>query len=301
MYRIVEFTSENATLRGRLYYPKKTTRLPIVIMAHGYSATIEGMCADNYAEKFYHAGYAVLLYDHRGFGISEGEPRQQTNKWIQARGYQDAINYVTTLPEVDHDKISLWGVSMGASAAIVVASVDHRVKAIITLVPACDHKLPPPDTDGQAYQTIRESFLHGSVEGTPETTFGPIPVVSFDQNTVRSMLPTLTAFRWFMEYGGRYNTKWENSVTHVEPNVPVRFNSVVCIPHIKAALFMIVAKYDEVKAANADVARHAYERAPFPKELLEVDGGHFGLLHYPSELFSKASSAQIDFLKKYLN
>lgn len=298
MYKIVEFTSESATLRGRLYCPKKSTKLPIIIMAHGYSATIEGMCADNYAEKFYNAGYAVLLYDHRGFGISDGNPRQQTNKWIQARGYRDAINYVTTLPEVDNDKISLWGVSMGASAAIVVASIDHRVKAIITLVPACDHKLPPPDTDGQAFQTIRNTFLHGQINGSPETTIGPMPVVSFDQNTVRSMLPTLTSFRWFMEYGGRYNTKWENNVTHVEPNVSIPFNSVICIPHIKAALLMIVAKYDEVKAANADVARNAYERAPHPKKILEVDGGHFGIIHYPSQLFDQASKEQIDFLNE---
>lgn len=300
MYKIVEFTSENVTLRGRLYYPEKSTQLPIVIMAHGYSATIEGMCADNYAENFYKADYAVLLYDHLGFGISDGNPRQQTNKWIQARGYRDAINYVITLPKVNHDKISLWGVSMGASAAIVTASIDHRVKAIITLVPACDHKLPPPDTDGQAFESIRNTFLNEKVGGTPETTYGPIPVVSFDQNTVKSILPTLTAFRWFMEYGGRYNTKWENSVTHVEPNVSYPFNSVVCISHMKAELLMIVAKYDEVKAANSDVSRHAFECAPHPKELFEIDGGHFGLLHYPSKLFNEVCSAQIEFLKNWV-
>jgi hypothetical protein len=50
MYKNVEITSENTTLRGRLYAPEKSTKLPIVIMAHGYSATIEGMCEDKYAE-----------------------------------------------------------------------------------------------------------------------------------------------------------------------------------------------------------------------------------------------------------
>lgn len=204
-------------------------------MAHGYSATIEGMTADKYAEVISKAGFTVLLYDHRNFGISDGMPRHQTNKWIQARGYSDAINFAATLPEADIDKIALWGVSMGASAAIVTAAVDHRVKAIIAQVPAFDHKLPPPDTDNSLFKSIQDTFLSGNVNSEPATTFGPMPVVSFDQNTVRSMLPTLTAFRWFIEYGGRYNTKWENSVTHVEPNVPTAFNSVVCIPHIKAA------------------------------------------------------------------
>jgi hypothetical protein len=36
------------------------------------------------------------------------------------------------------------------------------------------------------------------------------------------------------------------------------------------------------------------------KELIEIDGGHFGLLYYPGELFDKASKAQCDFLKQHL-
>lgn len=59
-----------------------------MIMAHGFSATINGMTADRYAEVFHNTGFAVLLYDHRNFGISDGDPRQQINPWIQARGVQ---------------------------------------------------------------------------------------------------------------------------------------------------------------------------------------------------------------------
>lgn len=98
-------------------------------MAHGYSATIHGMCADRYAEAFCKAGFAVLLYDHRNLGISDGEPRQQTNKWIQARGYRDAINFVTTLSEIDHSKIGLWGDSMSGGEVMVVAAIDQKGKS----------------------------------------------------------------------------------------------------------------------------------------------------------------------------
>jgi len=81
MYRSIEFRSEGATLRGRLYTPNShSTKLPVIIMAHGYSATIEGMVADRYAEVFSNAGFAVLLYDHRNLGISDGEPRQEINR-----------------------------------------------------------------------------------------------------------------------------------------------------------------------------------------------------------------------------
>ena len=86
IYKTVEFISEGAILRGRLYTPNVKTKLPVIIMAHGYSATVEGMVADHYAEVFYEAGFAVLLYDHRNLGKSDGEPRQELNRWTQARG-----------------------------------------------------------------------------------------------------------------------------------------------------------------------------------------------------------------------
>jgi alpha-beta hydrolase superfamily lysophospholipase len=300
MYKAVEFLSENAILRGRLYTCSTGEKLPIIIMAHGYSATIEGMVADRYAEAFCKAGFAVLLYDHRNLGISDGEPRQQINRWIQARGYRDAINFVTTLSEIDHSKVGLWGDSMSAGEVIVVAAIDDRVKAVIAQVPACGAELPPADPDGSLFKSITDTFLHGDVSGTPETTVGPMPVVSFDQESIASRLKPLTAYRWFIEYGGRYNTKWKNNVTHVEPNVPVAFNSVLCSPHIKAALLMVIAHDDEMEGANSAVSRYAYKIAPQPKKLVEVDGGHFGIIHYPSSLFDEASAAQIDFLNKQL-
>lgn len=40
MYKTVEFLSENAILRGRLYACGSIEKSPIIIMAHGYSATI---------------------------------------------------------------------------------------------------------------------------------------------------------------------------------------------------------------------------------------------------------------------
>ncbi len=301
VYRLVEFPSENAILRGRLYAPsQKNTRLPIVIMTNGYSATISGMVADNYAEAFYNAGFAVLLYDHRNLGISGGEPRQQLSRWTQARGYRDAINFVFSLPGIDTTKIGLWGDSMSGDEVIAVAAMDGRVKAVVAQVPACGRELPQADPDGSLFKTMKDIFDHGKIEATPETTIGPMPVVSFDQVTIPSLLKPLTAFRWFIEYGGRYGTGWVNNATYVNPDVAVKFSSVLCAPYVKAALLMMVAHDDEMPGANSSVAKHAFEIAPQPKKFIEIDGGHFGLMQYPGPLYDMAVKAQIDFLKEYL-
>ena len=298
---IVEFPSEGATLRGRLYLPTRTTRpIPIVIMAHGFSATINGMVADQYAEAFVEAGFAVLLYDHRNFGISDGEPRQQINKWIQGRGYRDAISFALGRPEIDSSRIAIWGDSMSGAVAIAVGALDQRVKAVVAQVPACGSQLAPPDPDGSLFSDLSETFYHGDVSGTPETTIGPMPVVSFDQHSVPSMLPPLTAFRWFIEYGGRYGTLWENSATIVTPITKVPLHPGLCTPHYSVPLLMIIAIQDEMPGAESDIARMVFDAAPQPKELVEIDGGHFGLLYHPGSLFEQASNAQKDFLRKYL-
>lgn len=120
MIRKVEFPSEGATVRGLLFLPETQSKQPpVVIMAHGTSATVS-MVADKYAEAFGRAGLAVLLYDHRNFGRSEGEPRQEINPWIQCRGYRDAMNFAGTLDEVDPERIALWGDSYTGGQVIVV-------------------------------------------------------------------------------------------------------------------------------------------------------------------------------------
>ena len=72
----VEFKANGVCLRGWLYLPDTTPAPhPLVVMAHGYSGVKE-QGLDDYAEVFCKAGLAVLLYDHRNLGASDGEPRQ---------------------------------------------------------------------------------------------------------------------------------------------------------------------------------------------------------------------------------
>jgi uncharacterized protein len=301
MFQIVEFSSSGATLRGRLYLRRNVSNLqPVIVMAHGFSATINGMVAEKYAGVFYEAGFAVLLYDHRNFGMSDGEPRHETNRWIQARGYRDAIDFVSALPEIDGDRIAIWGDSMSGCEALIVGAIDERVKAIVAQVPACGDEMPLADQDRKSFESVKETLLHGDVKGVPETTLGPLPVVSFDQMSTPSLLTPLTAFHWFIQYGARYGTNWENRAILVVPETPTPFHPILCASYLKAALQMLVAIEDEMPGANSNIARMVFECAPQPKELIEMDGGHFGLLYYPGELFERASNVQRDFLMRHL-
>jgi uncharacterized protein len=298
MFHLVEFPSEGATLRGRLYVPEQgSAPHPVVVMAHGLSATLSGMTADAYAEVFCKAGLSALLFDHRNFGVSDGEPRQQINKWLQARGYRDALNFLEEREKIDASRVALWGDSMSAAVVMVVGAIDPRVKAVVAQVPACGDNPPPPDPDGSLFAAIREKFLNGDVSGTPENTIGPLPIVSCDQRGTPSILKALTAYRWFIEHGSRFGSKWENWATLVAPATP---NAVLCAAHLAAPLLIVLAPDDEMGGCSPAVTRLAFEVATGPKQLFETEGGHFGMLYCPSPQFDRASQAQTEFLRRYL-
>jgi pimeloyl-ACP methyl ester carboxylesterase len=300
MIKEVEFPSEGAMLRGLLLMPEsQTKKLPIVIMAHGTTATVT-MVADKYAQVFCRAGLAVLLYDHRNFGKSEGEPRQEINPWIQCRGYSDALKVAEKLDGIDPGRIALWGDSYTGGQVIVVGAIEPRVKTIVAQVPVFGAEPPVVDPNTANFEIIKDILSRGDVRGSPETTVGPMPVVSSDQAGTPSLLKPIQAFRWFIDYGGRAGTRWDNRVTRVMPDTTLPYHPSLCAPFVTAPTLLMVAPEDEMVHANYSVARQAYELIPGPKQWYDIAGGHFGLLYYPSELFDEASRAQIGFLKKWL-
>jgi uncharacterized protein len=300
MFEIVEFPSEGAMLQGRFYRPKRAAPFPAVVMTHGTTATIT-MALDHYAEVFVRAGLAVLLYDHRNFGMSGGDPRQQINPWVQGRGYRDALAYLLARSDVRKDRIAAWGDSYSGMIALVAGALDPRFAAIAVQCPACGAEKPSIEPSDKNFQTMQELFKSGDIRGTPETTVGPMPVVSFDQDGTPSLLKPIQAFRWFIDYGGRHDSLWENRVTRVIPSTPVPFSAYLAAPYIKAPTFIMVGRNDEMVQCNRDVIKAVYDLMPCRKQWIDIDGGHFGLLYYPSDIFTEASSRQSEFLAGTLN
>jgi len=299
-YEPVEFESEGATLRGRLYWPSEGSEspLPIVVMTHGLSATV-GMVSDRYAEVFQAAGLAVLLYDHRNFGASDGEPRYQLSNFLQVRGYRDAISYASTLDGVDTERIAVWGDSMSGRVALMVASVDERVRVLVVQVPACGGA-PPPEYSEAALARARELYLAEGVYAPLADEGEPTPVVSSDQIHAPSYLKPITAYRWFLDFGGRPEMGWENRMTRaVEPEGSA-LHAGCMVQGITATTLMMVSPVDEMAGSVPEVARQVFERISSEKEWADIGGGHFGLVYYPSELFDEASLKQREFLVRVL-
>lgn len=292
-YRTVEFTSDSAVLRGRVYLPDGRPAA-VVVMAHGFSATIP-MVMDRYAECFRERGLAVLAFDHRGHGSSDGEPRGEINPWVQALGYIDAIGTARAEPEMGSSPIALWSDSLSARPALGVAALDDRISALVCQVPALGAERSPDDAGGERLAAM-ERFLKTGPVRSPADEWRSSPVVSADQVASPSALQPLTAYRWFIEYGGRYGTGWANRVVFTTPSEAPDFDPFAAAPLVRVPTLFAMSPHDEMPGAVSEVTRAVFDRISGPKELIEVEGGHFGLLEHPSRAFDRTSEAQAAWL-----
>lgn len=293
----IEFkTDDGITLRGWHYLPDTGTGpFPTVVMAHGYSAVKE-MYLDSFAEVFARAGLASIVYDHRNFGASDGEPRQEIDPILQIRGYRDAITFAQSLPQTDARRIGVWGSSYSGAHALVVAAQDRRVKAVVSQVPLISGH-------DNARRLIRADFIAGfqalCEEDRRQRYAGHAPVMSpvvAEDPTAPSALPTADSWAWFTKTHQDRAPAWRNEVTLRSIEMFLDYEPGAHIAHISPTpLLMIVGLTDHLTAADQALA--AYERALEPKRLLTLKGGHFDAY---TQDFDAASGAACQWFSEHL-
>jgi dipeptidyl aminopeptidase/acylaminoacyl peptidase len=91
-----------------------------------------------YHEALLAAGIAVLVFDYRGFGDSDGDATF-LDPMLQVADYRAAITYLETRPEIDPGRIGAFGSGgTGGGNAIYAGGLDPRVKAVVSQVPIAD-------------------------------------------------------------------------------------------------------------------------------------------------------------------
>lgn len=107
---------------------------PAVVLVHGLGATHDMMLAQ-YEQHFAAAGVAVLAFDYRYTGASEGEPRQRMSMPHQRADVAAALAYLKARPEVDAGRLALWGTSLGGMNVVRIAAASKDLAAAVVQCP----------------------------------------------------------------------------------------------------------------------------------------------------------------------
>ena len=118
MQKSIEFLSENLTLEGVISIPESKDTIPCVTLCHPHPLYGGDMYNDiiiNIAQNLYQLGIAALLFNFRGVGNSQGS---FDNGNGEVTDIISAYNYLTTIPNINPDKIGVAGYSFGASITL---------------------------------------------------------------------------------------------------------------------------------------------------------------------------------------
>lgn len=135
----VELWSEGVRLRGWLHRPDGAAgRAPFVVQGPGWLGLADAKLYRPYHEAFAAAGFAVLIFDYRGFGESDGDRGTLSPAW-QTEDWRNAIAYMRSRTDVDAARAAIFGSGgTGGGNAVAVAALEPDVRATISQVPVAD-------------------------------------------------------------------------------------------------------------------------------------------------------------------
>jgi dienelactone hydrolase len=299
----VSFDSNGSAIAAVLYRPiDSATILPCVVLAHGFSGTMDWIVPE-FAASFACGGIAALVFDYRYLGKSEGEPRQFISTPRQCDDLRRAVEYVRSQPDIDANRIALWGTSLGGHHVLKLAQEDPAIAAVVANVPAVDlfrgirgryvpphMRMPVRKATGATLRLLGAAILdqvRGAVGLAPYyiEVYGRLGHAVFSN-------PDLAALFGALEQGA---PSWCNRVTPRFFFTAPRYRDG-SFARIAAPLMVTVARDDEVMSTSFVKAKVA--QAP-NHEIREYPVKHFDMYH--GAVRDRVAADHLAFLQLHLS
>lgn len=161
MRRPITIWSEGTKMAGDLFIPddiRPGEKRPAILLCHGWGGLKEHLSSTYAPWWAKSAGFIVLSFDYRGWGqsdaklvpvgevpkaSSDGEVtiraravREVVDPFDQLRDITACLDFLEGEPQVDTDRVGLWGSSYGGGHVAYLAAHDPRVKAVVAQVGA---------------------------------------------------------------------------------------------------------------------------------------------------------------------
>jgi uncharacterized protein len=295
----VTFPNQLTNMDGNLFAlsnMEKTKRYPTLVVVHPFGGVKE-QTAGIYARKMAEKGYVTLAFDASHQGESGGYPRDTENPAERLEDIRCAVDYLTTLPMVDEDRIGLIGVCAGGSYALGVAPTELRAKAIASVslwdlgvtaregwpAPTYDRtnvlvEIGKQRTSEARGQTIRRdaSFLKEMPKNVPQ-----IIEESYDYyRTPRAQHPNSRSVFVFTDFARLMDFNYYSQIERVAP---------------RPLLFIV-----GTEAATLFMSKAGYEKAKEPKEWFEIPGATHHQLYDDEAAVGKAVAKLEEFFGRSL-
>ena len=291
----VSFKVKGISISAWLYLPENLSApVPCIIMGHGFGGT-KDMGLELYAVRYQEAGFAVLVFDYRHFGESDGEPRQLI--WIpyQLEDWSAAIKYARGLKEINPARIALWGTSFSGGHVIVTAAKDNRIACVVAQCPGLDgHASGEMFLKRVGIGYAFRMLMHGQRDYF-RSWFGlsphKIPIVGKPGS-----IACLTAPDAYDAFRKRVPDTFINEVCARILLRGDKYRPVKHAQNVRCPVLLQICEHDSIIPKSA--AEETEKKLGKYAEAIYYPIGHFDI--YIGDNFEKAVSDQLVFLKKHL-
>ena len=119
------------TLAADLYTPKDAEgKLPAIAVCGPFGAVKE-QASGLYAQTLAERGFLTIAFDPSFTGESGGQPRYVASPDINTEDFCAAVDYLSTRPDVDPERIGILGICGWGGMAVNAAAIDTRIKATV--------------------------------------------------------------------------------------------------------------------------------------------------------------------------
>jgi hypothetical protein len=286
---------------GSLFRPENykgnSSLLPGVLVA-GAMTGVKEQAAGSYAERIAKSGFVTLAIDHRHFGESEGEPRQHEDPAKKMEDFKNAISFLSTIEDIDREKIGACGISMGGGYMLQLAAFDRRIKAVSIVASGLNFG------DTLVEMLGKEGFINFLKEHnkarqkhyeTGEVQY--IPAVATDNKPA-----AMTGDEPFEYYGTSraWSPGWVNRYTTESIENLMSDNAVTYAHHVSPTPLLIVHGRKD-KYCLPKFAQQVYDEAGEPKEIMWFDTSNHIDLYDNDKYVGPAIDKIVEWLNAYLS
>lgn len=282
----IEFPLYGELIRGSLYLPKGTETsgpLPAVVLAHGWGMTAGGDLED-YAHVIAERNIICLTIDFRNLGASTGEPRQHVNPFQQIEDLRSALDYLQQRPEVDENRLGVWGSSYAGGHVIAVAGIDCRVRAAVAQVPTISgYQAKAQTLSSEQLRQRSLSFINARLQRQKGVDIATVQTVS-NQNEPCAY-PDQASYDYMSKQAERC-INWRNYTTLASLDLAHGYEPNAYLYRIKEVAFlMIITTQDTTTPTN--LQKEAFKKIPSAnKKLVILEGDHYAVYQEEFELSS---------------
>lgn len=125
----VSFTVERERVVGQFYKPDGPGPHRAVVVG-GPMTSVKEQVTGVYAAALAKRGFAALALDHRGYGESDGAPRQYEHHGRKVADLRAGLRFLAERPDIHSDRLGAAAVCLGCGYAAWAAIEEPMIKAL---------------------------------------------------------------------------------------------------------------------------------------------------------------------------